>query len=236
MDNPPLSKEPEAGQHVTEEQDTTTLETGGQRPGKGNTGKLIAVVIVLTALAILLVPGHKAPQKATSGETTAQRPSLLAEDSADKAPATTPAPSSANRSSEVAAQDEPSLGPGGAARRLIQELRSHTPLDLDRAYAAARDFQQKHQLDDAYLMYFFAAREGHGPAAMELGRQADPTSFADNSLFDAPDELQANKWYSLALQAGVKEASDALEKLRSTVEQQAQRGDERARRIMLQWK
>jgi hypothetical protein len=206
------------------------LETGRQQP-KSSAGKLIAVVIVLTLLAVLLVPGQKDSEKGESPEATSEnRPSLLAGD--DKGPG-----QAEMRDQAAATQgDAADLGPGSAARALIRELRSQTPPDLERAYRAAQKYQQAGQLDDAYLLYFYAAREGYGPAAMQLAREADPSSFKQTGLLDAPDELQANKWYSLAQQAGVADAAAALAKLRSAVEQKAEAGDAHARRIMLQWK
>ena len=218
---------------MTDAQDNTTLETDRQQPKRGP-GKLIAVVIVLTLLAILLVPSHKESDKAEGPETTSEgRPSLL--EGADKQ-----AGSVAGRDASAPAQSveggSADQGPGAAARKLIRELRAQVPPDLQRAYQAAQKFQQAGQLDDAYLLYFYAAREGYGPAAMQLGRETDPSSFKQGGLLDAPDELQANKWYGLAVQAGEPDATTALAKLRSTVEQQADAGDQRARRIMLQWK
>jgi hypothetical protein len=193
------------------------------------------VVIVLTLLAILLVPSHKEPEKDKGPEATSEgRPSLLA--GADKQAGSVVAGRNDSAPAQSAQGGSADQGPGGAARSLIRELRAQVPPDLQRAYQAAQEFQQAGKLDDAYLLYFYAAREGYGPAAMQLGRETDPSSFKQGGLLDAPDELQANKWYSLAVQAGEPDASAALAKLRSTVEQQADGGDQRARRIMLQWK
>ncbi len=218
---------------MTEEQNSTTSEAGGTRSSKSGAGKLIVVVIVLTVLAILLVPGQKEADEPTpGGQSAGEKPSLLAEDG-DKT-GTVPAPSAEPASADAVEKGDG--GPGSAARRLIRQLRSQMPPDLDKAYAAAQDFERNGKLDDAYLLYFFAAREGHGLSAMRLARLADPATFEANGLFEAPDELQANKWYGVALEAGVADASDALDKLRSTVEQKARAGDDRARRIMLQWK
>ena len=216
---------------MTEEQDNTTPDTGGRRSDKGGAGKLIAVVIVLTLLAILLVPSHETDQVEPPSQ---ERPSLLGGDEASKTLSET---TDSTRGSRYAGEmGNEGLGPGAAARRLIRELRAQAHPDLDRAYKAAQEFQAKGALADAYLLYFYAAREGHGPAALELAHQTDPSSFDKNSLFDGPDELQANKWYVRAEQAGVAEASEALARLRSAVEKRAQAGDARARRIMLQWK
>jgi hypothetical protein len=71
---------------------------------------------------------------------------------------------------------------------------------------------------------------------MQLGRASDPSSFEQDGLLEEPDETQANKWYSQAQRAGVADAPAALAKLRAAVEQKAAAGDQRARRIVLQWK
>lgn len=220
---------------MAEEQDS--IDTGARSPQshKSGAGKLIVVVAVLTLLAILLVPSQKEPESPDSTEPAKPEPaggapSLLSPGTATPETQTGPPGEEARPAPEMAS------GPGAAARGLIRELRSSTPVDLERAYRAAQTFDREGRSDDAYLMYFFAAREGHGPSAMVLAREADPASFKENGLFEAPDELQANKWYDRAVQAGVPGAAEALARLRSAVEKKAQAGDQRARRIMLQWK
>ena len=89
---------------------------------------------------------------------------------------------------------------------------------------------------DAYLLYRFAARHGHGQAALYLGTQADPafhTAASLDSLNNEPE--QAYKWYSMALEAGVDEAATRLQALRKHLEQSAADGDEHAQRLLLLW-
>jgi len=198
---------------------------------------VIGLVVVITLIAIWLVPGDETPE---TTEPARPAPSLLAP--GEQPPAATPeaqpetAPAEPQPEAEVPAEAPPALGPGDAARALISELRVQSPPDLQRAFAAAQQHQQAGELDDAYLLYFYAAREGHGEAAMLLARQSDPASFSEDGLIAAADELQAHKWYVKAQQAGVDAAAEALAALRSRVEQAAEQGDDRARRIMLQWK
>ena len=193
----------------------------------GNTGKLILAVVVITLIAILLVPGREEDDK-PAPLPKVERPSLLeTPDEAAEAPGGQAQP-------EAAAPED--TGPGAAARRLIRELRAQPKPDLERAWQAAQRFEKEGRLDDALLLYYFAAREGHGPSAMILGRAADPASFRKDGLFQAPDELQARKWYLKAERAGVADAGKALAALQTRVEQAAAAGDARARRLMLLWK
>jgi len=217
---------------VVDKLENTDAEPIGNTPEKGNAGKLIAVVVVITLLAILLVPGQETEEQPVQEQAFdrnegVEAPSLLS-----------PQESIEEEAQKQAALPEavPEFGPGGAARAMIRELRTNPPPDLDRAYAAGQDFQGQEKLDDAYLMYFFAAREGHGAASMVLAREADPATFREGGLFKAPDELQANKWYERARAGEIPGATEALANLRSRVEEAALAGDQRARRIMLQWK
>lgn len=180
---------------------------------------MIGLVVVLTVIAIWLVPG----EKKTSGDNAKPgdqdtEPSLIAPTETANSP----------RSSRSI--------PGEAARALITELRQQTAPDLDRAYAAAQQYQQAGDEEDAYLLYFYAAREGHGPSAMVMAQRSDPATFSDDGLETRADPLQANKWYLRAAQAGAEGAETALATLRKRVEDAAAQGDQRAQRIMLQWK
>ena len=195
---------------------------------------LIAAVVVMTLVAIWLVPGDQDDDSDPIAP-VAEAPSLLppagSDQSAGQADEQTPA-------AQASATEQPSgpLGPGAAARALIAQLRQQNPPDLQRAFEGAQQHEQAGETDDAYLLYFYAAREGHGEAAMTLGRRSDPASFVDNGLLAAADELQANKWYLKAQNAGVTGAAEAVAKLRGSIENAAAQGDDRARRIMLQWK
>ncbi len=213
---------------MSEEQDISISESEEPAGKKGSPAKAIIIVVVVTILGILLVPGKKREKDAEQAPLPPeQRPSLL-----EQGKQAAPAGEQAGQSTPAQAEG----GPGAAARRLIAELRSKQPPDLARAYQAAQRFESEGKQDDAYLLYFYAARAGHGPSAMRLARAADPKTFKEGGPFSAPDALQANKWYSVAVAAGVEGAPEALAALRSAVEQRAARGDDSARRIMLQWK
>lgn len=205
----------------------------------GGAGKWIVIVAILTVIAVLLVPGQEDGDKSREPLPPVERPSLLAP--ADTQGAETPnepdTPPAKNAESpqggDTAARD---TGPGAAARRLIREAQANPPIDLEAIWNQARRFEDDGQLDDAYLLYYFAARQGYGPAAMKLAREADPAGFQPGGLFEKPDELQAHKWYSIAARAGIKEAQAALQVLKIRVEKAATNGDERARGLMLLWK
>lgn len=127
---------------------------------------------------------------------------------------------------------------GDRARAFIASLRSdRTGPDADTVFAEAERLQGEGYSVDAYLLYRFAARHGHGQAALVLGTQSDPTFFAATS----PDTLQDNpeqayKWYSMAAAAGIEEAVTRLQTLHQNVEMSASAGDERAQRLLLMWK
>lgn len=186
--------------------------------------KLILAVVVITLIGVWLVPGE-APDEAPVTTERTPAPSLLAED--EDAVATAP---------PAAAVEEVDDRPGARARSLIAQLRAGDSPDLERAFAAARQAQAEGDLADAYLLYFFAAREGHAQAALTLGTQADPASRDPaDSVFEDADLNQAHKWYRLAAQHGSGEAQDRLADLRSRIEQLAADGDPSAQRISLLW-
>lgn len=126
---------------------------------------------------------------------------------------------------------------GDRARAFIADLRSGpAEPDPDTVFAEAERLQGEGDTVDAYLLYRFAARHGHGQAALYLGTQADPafhTATNLDSLNDEPE--QAYKWYSMALEAGIDEAATRLQALRKHVEQSAADGDEHAQRLLLLW-
>ncbi len=179
---------------------------------------LMAVVAVATLLAVWLVPGDKQP-------TPPPLPELPVTPQVD-----VDLPPPAEGSATVARA-------GDRARAFVAGLRSdRAELDPDTVFVEAERLQGEGYSDDAYLLYRFAARHGHGQAALVLGTQADPAFHAaanPDSLNDEPE--QAYKWYSMAVAAGIEEATARLQALRKRVEQSAAAGDKRAQRLMLQW-
>ena len=183
---------------------------------------LMVLVAVVTVVAVWLVPDDKRPTP----------PPLPELPGAPQADADLPAPA-------PPADDRPAaIRSGDRARGFLADLRSGSEeADPDTVFVEAKRLQGKGYSDDAYLLYRFAARHGHGQAALELGTQADPAFQATAN----PDALnhepeQAYKWYSIAAAAGIEEAAARLQALRQRVEQSAAAGDERAQRLMLQWK
>ena len=126
---------------------------------------------------------------------------------------------------------------GDRARAVIANcvLKAQEP-NPDEVFGHAEQLQSESQLDDAYLLYRFAARQGHAQAALVLGSQADPAFYtSETSILPMPDLEQAYKWYRVAAAAGNEEAVVRLQSLRERVEQSAADGNEPARRLMLQW-
>jgi TPR repeat protein len=126
---------------------------------------------------------------------------------------------------------------GDLARAIIEELRGQGRIDLDQVYERAERFRSIGLQADAFLLYFFAARQGHAPSALALGRMYDPKSFTrEASILEGPDAAQAHKWYLAAARAGDAAAKRHLADLRARVERSASQGEDDARRLMLQWR
>ncbi|MBT3012400.1 MAG: hypothetical protein KUF77_07140 [Candidatus Thiodiazotropha sp. (ex Lucina aurantia)] len=126
---------------------------------------------------------------------------------------------------------------GGSARALISSLRSgETALNPEQILSQATAYQNEGKLTDAYLLLFYAAREGDATAAFTLASMHDPNHFAEgNSLLEIPDAYQAHKWYSAAADKGLVKANERLNRLRKTTEEQAKKGDLAAKRLLLNW-
>lgn len=210
-------------------------EVADSEPQRGSgPWKLIIVVAVLTLIGVWLVPGDAPPEDPAGAQQTTAKPpaapSLLGVES-DGSQSATPLP--AQESGEQAMVDD---RPGAMARALIGRMRAEGNIDLDRVLAAAKQSQLGGELANAYLLYFFAAREGSAPAALELGKQADPaTRDPLSSVFEAPDLNQAHKWYQMAAGNGDSEARDRLADLQTRVEHMAASGDQQAQRTSLLW-
>ncbi len=127
--------------------------------------------------------------------------------------------------------------PGDRARAEIAGLlqRGQDAIDQDEIYREAERFRSDGAMADAYILYFFAARKGHGPSALRLGMMADP-AFHDayRDVFAEPDLFQSLKWYRLAQAAGIDEARAPLDRLIGLIRQRAADGDVEARRLLLE--
>jgi hypothetical protein len=126
--------------------------------------------------------------------------------------------------------------PGALARELIRQLDAAPDGDLNHAVTQARKQLNQGHIEDAYLLYFYAARYGHQEAAFTLAQHADPAHDQTIGLFPQADMRQALKWYQRAAQAGHAEAGLALERLQASLETAAQGGDPQAQRLLLQWR
>lgn len=180
---------------------------------------LMVLVVIVTAIAIWMVPADK-----------------------DKAPSLPQLPASGPEAERPpsAAQGEGAavLRGGDRARVFIARLRADSAEPAAGVvFAEAERQQDEGNLDDAYLLYRFAARQGHAQAALIVGTLADPAYHdATGSYLPEPNPEQAYKWYSVAAAAGNAEAEQRLQDLQTQVEQAAAAGDEQAQRLMLQWR
>ncbi|MCU7915727.1 MAG: hypothetical protein KZQ65_07430 [Candidatus Thiodiazotropha sp. (ex Gloverina cf. vestifex)] len=129
------------------------------------------------------------------------------------------------------------LPEGAAAREIITDLRSgNITLNESEMLHQAQTYQQAGALSDAYLLLFYAAKQGGGQAAFDLASLHDPIHFsAGSSLLQAPDTFQAHKWYSKAASQNIPQAKVRMQALRSTTQKQAEAGDMAARRLLLNW-
>jgi hypothetical protein len=127
---------------------------------------------------------------------------------------------------------------GGKARAIVVKIREKGgKFNLTWVYNKADQLLKEKKLTDAYLLYFFAAREGHAPSALVLGKLADPQFHsAETSPLDKPDPVQALKWYQIASERGENEAKDLLQKLRQRIEADARAGDTQAQQLTLGWR
>jgi len=183
-------------------------QSSTQRPSRGP-WPAIAIVVIVTLVAIYSIPSEDNVESAPAPVPSST--SLI--------PA--PAPLAPNKSNRI------------DARTLITELRTASKPDYKKAYNAGEILRKKGQLDQAYILYFFAAREGHANSAYRLGQLAD--NVISKTAYRA-DATQAIKWYRKAQSAGVSEATDALNALKRYYEDKARSGDSNARRLLLLWR
>jgi len=156
--------------------------------------------------------------------------------SPEPAPEPVPAPGPA-RPLETVEPAESAVERGDTARDVINELEAGGDgADYAEAYRRAEAFQAQGRLADAQLLYFYAARGGHAPAAFTLATFYDPNHHSqDASLMDEPDAFQAYKWYRAADAAGDERAATRLDELRAWAEEAAASGNAEAERLLLQW-
>lgn len=201
--------------------------TGGKGPGMGAIIGGVLALIVIAVGAYFLSSGSDAPEESSPGIPVP----------VSVAPATDA--SSASTVTPVSEAPRADSKPGDEARALIAKLRAaDAPIDLQQVHVRAVRFAEAKQPVDAYLLWFFAAREGHGPSAFVLGEMYDPEYFdadAFGAVIGQPDPAQALKWYQRALNAGEVMADERIAALTERIEHEAADGDDDARRLMLGW-
>lgn len=206
-----------------EDPDNAATEPAEQR--RRGVWPAIALVIVLTALAVWLVPDD-------GGEP--EMPAIAPLPRPEPAPAEPPGPPAV--AEEAQPTTEPPSAEGEYARTFIAGQRDDGTPDLTAAYAEAERLRSEERLTDAWLIHFYAARQGHAPSALVLGTLSDPTYHAAGmGALDEPDPAQALKWYRVAADAGDTEAARRLSDLHARLQQAADDGDAAAQRLLLQF-
>jgi hypothetical protein len=206
-----------------EDQEDTAMDESRER--RRSVWPVIALVVALTLLAVWLVPDDEE----TPTVAPLPRPAEVAQ---PEPPVAAPAPGE-----QPAAADAAAAAPaeGDLARAFIARQRAGNAPDLVAAYAEAERLRSEEQLTDAWLIHFYAAREGHAPSALVLGTLSDPTYHeAGLGALDQADPAQALKWYGVAAKAGDTEAARRLANLRTRLEEAAAGGDAEAERLLLQ--
>ncbi len=131
----------------------------------------------------------------------------------------------------------PSTGGSDARAWVANWKKTSDNKNVDAVFEKAESFAAAEQQADAYLLYFYAARKGHGSAAMTLAKQADPQTFSEKqSITGIAEPFTAFKWYKIAEATGVPEATSKLENLKKWVQSAAKEGDVSADRLLLQWR
>jgi len=182
---------------------------------------LMAVVALITILAIWLVPSQQQEAPPALPQLTTAAPPMEAEHAPSSSAESTPA----------------SAVPGDRARAIIAGLRAGggepDPVEV---FASAQRLQDEGHPDDAYLLYRYAANHGETQAALLLGTRADPAYYtADGNILSEPEPEQAIKWYRMASAEGNAEAVARLKALRGRLEQASAAGDAQADRLLLLW-
>ena len=132
---------------------------------------------------------------------------------------------------EAALAAPPALG----ARELIRLAREKLrPYPLDDLYEHALAERIDNNMENAHLLFFFCAREGHLPSILMMGEMADPLLFSEeNSLLDQADPIQAYKWYRIAIERDNDVAQEKMNALQQWAETEADLGNIIAQQLLL---
>jgi TPR repeat protein len=108
--------------------------------------------------------------------------------------------------------------------------------ELDETFEQALALQADGKLDDAQMLYFFAARQGHAQSAYRYAEMNDPLHHsAGGSLLPEPDPNAAFRYYQIALQGGSEDAAERLEALHQWTIDAAAAGNIDAEMLLVQW-
>ncbi|MDJ0807946.1 MAG: deoxyribonuclease [Gammaproteobacteria bacterium] len=185
------------------------------------------------------IEASKPSASQVSIEKTAKTRATASTTDANDAQDTTAAPVAATADiAALRAEAVTDIVAGESARSLISAIRlGEQDLSMDQLFERAAEHRHQTSNTDAYLLYFFAARRGHGPSALQLAKMHDPAFFEPGSdLLEKPDPVQAHKWYTIAVDRDVEGAVENLQVLRNSIEAAAQAGDLSAQRLLLNWK
>lgn len=141
-----------------------------------------------------------------------------------------------NFSGEITRQTTAPVALG--ARELIRLAREKKrPYPLDKLYQQALAERADNDMENAHLLFFFCAREGHLPSILMMGEMADPNLFDEkNSLLDQADAIQAYKWYQIAINRGNVEAQKKMDNLLQWAESDANSANQTAQQLLLNFK
>lgn len=158
-----------------------------------------------------------------------------ADASADNRDLTSDSNDSSQTSESAAPEQGKDVTDDGDVRTVIAKLQEEGSGSGQKAFAQAEARRKVGDNENAYLLYFFAAKNGNADAAMVLGTMADPIYYTSiSSALDAPDPAQAIKWYKMAINAGNGKARQNLANLTQRIKKQAENGSSEAQRLMLQ--
>ncbi|MDO8607609.1 MAG: hypothetical protein Q7R40_13815 [Phaeospirillum sp.] len=123
-----------------------------------------------------------------------------------------------------------SSGPGTAKPTVAASLPPGSPAEM---FARGNDLRNKGQAGDAFLIFREAARSGHAPSAVAVGRMYDPVVFGQEpSPFSVANPAKAVEWYKQAQDLGNTEATQRFAQLVEWLKTRAQANDAAATEIL----
>lgn len=124
---------------------------------------------------------------------------------------------------------------GEHARNFIKTALGNGQQTPDSIFEQAEALRKAMKYTDAWLLYFYAARQGHAPSSVSLASMSDPNTYQKfGSPLNKGDEFQALKWYSLASKQGDTASIENFTKFKKLLENKAKSGDTHSRQLLLQ--